>query len=139
MTRTATLSTTFFFLLFLSAALALAFSLPYIGDVANAVKAVSLSDHAVQKHGGDAFDALDCARKAVNASMLVGLRRSDGRIAIACQAEKKFFVLIFGSDKGNVTAFPKETAKTLQEVIDYLRRTGYKNPVSWGEIQKLIH
>ncbi|MCX7590498.1 MAG: hypothetical protein N2255_02610 [Kiritimatiellae bacterium] len=137
MTRTATLSTTFFFLLFLSAALA--FSLPYIGDVANAVKAVSLSGHAVQKHGGDAFDALDCARKAVNASMLIGLRRSDGRIAIACQDGKKFFVLIFGSDKGNVTAFPKETAKTLQEVIEYLHRTGYKNPVSWGEIQKLIH
>ncbi len=31
------------------------------------------------------------------------------------------------------------TFKTLQEVIEYLHRTGYKNPVSWGEIQKLIH
>lgn len=124
-----------FFLLLLFAVLTLA--LPH--TMSDAVKAASLSNHAVQKHGGDAFNALDCARKAVNASMLIGLKRSDGRIAIACQDGAKFFVLIFGADKGNVTAFPKETAKSLQEVVEYLRRTGYKSPVSWGEIQKLIH
>ncbi|MEM4721807.1 MAG: hypothetical protein QXT73_07105 [Candidatus Methanomethylicaceae archaeon] len=81
-------------------------------------------NHADLKHGEKAQLVRECADKPI----IRMLNPSTGRIALICKTSVGWFgVLIRDGKTGNeITAFPKEKAKTIGQVIKYLRNAGYE-------------
>jgi hypothetical protein len=91
-----------------------------IAAIIIAMAAVSM--HALTKHGQSAITATQC----VDYPDLRMVNPTTGRIASICITEDGWGITITEADGQPVTSFLKEKAKTLQDVIRYLRNAGYK-------------
>jgi hypothetical protein len=85
-----------------------------------ALAAVSM--HAIARHGTAAIAASQCADRPE----LRMFNPENGRIAFICMTERGWGVSIIARDGGPVTSFVKEKMRTLEQVIRYMRNTGYE-------------
>lgn len=82
--------------------------------------AVSL--HALEKHGEKAIIASQCADRPE----LRMTNPQNGRIAFVCMTERGWGVAIIESNGNPVTSFLKDRARRIEQVIRYLRNSGYQ-------------
>jgi hypothetical protein len=84
--------------------------------------------HAVLKHGPGALDAQNCfnGHGKIMATFMDPL---SGQKMSICQQWGKFFVKLDYCTGDNCTMFPKEYCRTLQDVIAYVKRSGFTVPV----------
>lgn len=82
----------------------------------------AISLHAIAKHGQDAVTASRCA----DFPQLRMENPITGRIAFICLTDRGWGVAIFESWGEPVTSFVKEKAKTVEQVIKYLKNAGYR-------------
>ena len=84
-------------------------------------------EHARKRHG----ELVDTVVQQCNqGNYQIHMRRdSDNKDAFICFVEGNFWAVIKGNPINGddiVTAFPRKTAKTIQDVIDYFIKSGYK-------------
>jgi len=127
MSETRTSSGGAFLLLFLAVALVacalIALSDGGLGDVVSLWE--RYNEHATHRHP-EAAPAIR-AELECGGSLHHSVNPTTNRSADVCQLPDGMFgVQICDADGCEVTSFPRKTAKSLQDVIDYLTRTGYK-------------
>jgi hypothetical protein len=87
---------------------------------------MQLSPHAFMTHGQAALNARDCWNKGGTVIPEVMQDPLTGRYMQFCRdKDNHWYAGIFGSDGGNVTAFPRSFAKCLTDLVEYAKRTGY--------------
>lgn len=94
---------------------------------------VETRDHAVKRHGPIVHDAINfCNEGGSNIQARMHWDSPKGpRDALICffPTDSSWWVVVKGKEINGddvVTAFPRRTAKALQDVIDYLRTIGYQ-------------
>jgi len=85
-----------------------------------ALAAVSM--HAIARHGMAAIAASQCADRP----QLTMYNPETGRFAHICLTERGWGVSIVARDGGPVTSFIKEKLHSIEQVVRYLRNTGYE-------------
>jgi hypothetical protein len=81
------------------------------------------SNHAQIAHGSAAWEAINACKNAPNP--IVHINPTTHRKMTGCQYNGKFYVVIDDADGNNVTAYPKDEFKFLDELIRYFRFSGY--------------
>lgn len=86
-------------------------------------------EHAARRHGPIVYAVNDfCNRNTNNAQAKFTKMFEDGRRdAFVClfPEDGQWWVNVIHEDEHVVTIFPRENAKSLQDMIDYLLRAGY--------------
>lgn len=85
-----------------------------------ALAAVSM--HALEKHGVKAIAASQCTDRP----QIWMINPITGRNAFVCMTDLGWGIAITESNGDPVTAFVKTRAKSLQQVIKYLKNAGYQ-------------
>jgi len=96
------------------------------------LSAVLLTPHAWERHGQDAWNAVQCLNQ--NGPVMQLENRKTNRVANICtdnpDAPTKWYVVIVCTITGAlITAFRRERARRRIEVESYLRASGFDKPV----------
>ncbi|TRZ51168.1 hypothetical protein D4S03_05515 [bacterium] len=85
---------------------------------------VTASTHALFRHGPMALSAQNCFNGS-GTIRTAFLDPETGRKASVCEMAGKFFVSIDDRNGNNITMFRRDFARSVRDVADYLRRSGF--------------
>jgi hypothetical protein len=91
------------------------------------------TDHAVMAHGLSMVEAADkCGDNPIKTLW----NKDEGRYVDICKDERGYWAVYFykvvDGIKRRVTSFERESARSMSDVVDYVKNTGYtRNPLAW--------
>ncbi len=85
---------------------------------------VPVSDHAVDRHGGDAALAHQCLNGDRQGYLFRNMKTK--RTAVVCWLEDRWGIVILDDDMKEITAFVSDKLQSVDDLIEYMSRQGYQ-------------
>lgn len=92
--------------------------------IAHADVAAMPSEHAVVKHGALAWEAIHACNSGPE-QLMTRTNPANGRKMTICMKSGRGYVVVDDADGNNITAYPKDELRFWDELVRYLRFSGY--------------
>jgi hypothetical protein len=92
--------------------------------IAHADVALAPSEHAVIRHGASAWAAIQACNNGPE-QLMTRTNPANGRKMTICMKAGRGYVVVDDAEGNNITAYPKDELRFWDELVRYLRFSGY--------------